>query len=297
MAEGHGFLGGVVPRAFEAAIMWLGYGLFSALPLDAASGLGGWLGRAIGPRLRVSDTATGNLKRAFPKMSDAEIAGIVGGAWENLGRVATELPHIARMDIFNDGRFTVSGLEHIDRARDDGAPGLVFMAHFGNWEVSALAAKQRIADFGIIYRAANHPTAERLILKSRRWIKGNLIAKGGAGARQSLGLLKAGGHLGILPDQKMNDGIAVPFFGRDAMTAPALARLALRFQCPVIPVRTERTKGAHFNVRFYPPLDLPQSGDRQADVLALMTTVNRMIEDWIRERPEQWLWMHRRWPD
>ena len=107
----------------------------------------------------------------------------------------------------------------------------------------------------------------------------------------------AGGHLGILPDQKMNDGIAVPFFGRDAMTAPALARLALRFDCPVVPLRAERTGGARFHIRFYPPLEIPNSGDRQADVLALMTEVNRIIEGWIIERPEQWLWLHRRWPD
>ncbi len=297
MAEGRGFLGGVVPRFLEASLLWLGYGLFAGLPLDAASSLGGWLARAIGPGLKVSGVATRNLKRAFPEKTDAEIAEIVRGVWDNLGRVAAELPHIARMDIFDDGRFTVSGLEHVEHLRDDGAPGLVFTAHFGNWELPALAARQRGLDLSFVYRAANQPTAERLIRLSRRWIKGNLIAKGGAGARQSLGLLMAGGHLGILPDQKMNDGIAVPFFGRDAMTAPALARLALRFDCPVVPLRAERTGGARFHIRFYPPLNIPHSGDRQADVLALMCEVNRMIEGWIRERPEQWLWLHRRWPD
>jgi KDO2-lipid IV(A) lauroyltransferase len=89
----------------------------------------------------------------------------------------------------------------------------------------------------------------------------------------------------------------VPFFGRDAMTAPALAMLALRFDCAVLPVRVERLRGAHFRLTVYPSLPLPQSGDRAADTLALMTQVNRTLETWIHERPEQWFWLHRRWPD
>ena len=102
----------------------------------------------------------------------------------------------------------------------------------------------------------------------------------------------------MLVDQKMNDGIAVPFFGRDAMTAPALARLARRFDCIVVPARVERLEGAHFR------LDLraaaagaARAATPHADALALMTAVNATIERWIRARPEQWFWLHRRWPE
>jgi Kdo2-lipid IVA lauroyltransferase/acyltransferase len=100
-----------------------------------------------------------------------------------------------------------------------------------------------------------------------------------------------------LADQKLNDGIAVPFFGRPAMTAPALALLALHFDCAVLPARVERLGGAHFRLTLYPLLDLPHSGDRDADAAALMRTVNATLEGWIRERPEQWFWVHSRWPD
>ncbi len=101
----------------------------------------------------------------------------------------------------------------------------------------------------------------------------------------------------MLVDQKLNDGIAVPFFGRDAMTAPALAQLALRFRCPVVPARVERLGGARFRLTIYPPMGLPDSGDHDADVSETMRRVNAHFEDWIRARPEQWLWLHRRWPD
>ena len=110
-------------------------------------------------------------------------------------------------------------------------------------------------------------------------------------------IVRKGGHLGMLVDQKLNAGIAVPFFGREAMTAPALAQLGLKFGIPLIPVSVARLNGARFRVNFHPPLEMPNSGDRAADVRTVMSEVNRLLEGWIRESPAQWLWLHRRWPD
>jgi len=95
----------------------------------------------------------------------------------------------------------------------------------------------------------------------------------------------------------MNDGISVPFLGADAMTAPALAQLAFRYKCSVVPLQVERLGGAYFRLTLHPPLDLPDSGDKQKDVETLMTTVNDHLGDWIKQRPEQWLWVHNRWPN
>jgi Kdo2-lipid IVA lauroyltransferase/acyltransferase len=101
----------------------------------------------------------------------------------------------------------------------------------------------------------------------------------------------------MLADQKLNDGIPVPFFGRPAMTTSALASLALRFDCDVLPARVERLRGAHFRLTVFPALPLPRSGKPQADVAALMGQVNAILESWIRDRPGEWFWVHRRWPD
>ena len=127
--------------------------------------------------------------------------------------------------------------------------------------------------------------------------RGELIPKGAIAARRAIAALRRGTNLGLLADQKMNDGIPVPFFGRLAMTAPALAILALRFDCDVLPLRVERLNGARFRVTVFPPLPLPRSGEPRADAAALMARVNAILEEWIRDRPEQWLWVHRRWPD
>jgi KDO2-lipid IV(A) lauroyltransferase len=273
------------------------FALVRLLPLDTASALGGWLGRTVGPHLGISRRARRNLERAFPEKSGVEIEAICRGMWDNVGRTLLEFPHLDRMRFHqDDSHVEVVGVEYIDSLRDDGRPGIVFSAHMANWEVLPLSAVHRGLPIHLIYRAPNNPWTERLFRRPHSG-KGELLPKGVQGARRALKLLSQGGHLGMLVDQKMNDGIPVPFFGLDAMTAPALARFALKYDCPVIPSQIERIKGARFRITHYPPLSLRRSDDREADVVAIMTEVNALIEGWIRKHPEQWLWLHNRWPD
>jgi KDO2-lipid IV(A) lauroyltransferase len=265
-----------------------------ALPVDVASALGGALTRTIGPRLKVSEMARRNLRRVFPDKNPAEIDAIVVEVWDNLGRVVGEFPHAKELI---DNRVEVVGIEHVHTLRDDGLCGLFVSAHFGNWELAGALAGREGLDITLVYRAANNPWVEDLYRECRTNTGAGQIQKGSEGAREIMALLKRGGHVGMLVDQKMNDGIAVPFFGRDAMTAPAVARFALKFRCPVVMARVERVKGAHFRMVLSPPLALPDSGDSHADVLDLMTRMNREIEDWVRDKPGQWLWLHKRWPE
>jgi KDO2-lipid IV(A) lauroyltransferase len=123
-----------------------------------------------------------------------------------------------------------------------------------------------------------------------------MFAKGAQGARAALTHLQAGGSLGLLVDQKMNDGIAVPFFGRAAMTAPAIAQFALRFDAPILPVHVVRLGPARFRMICEPPLNIARTGDKKTDTYAILLAVNTTLERWIREQPESWLWLHRRWP-
>src|SRR5580704_1578383 len=281
-------------EAWLAALLFGGFGL---LPLDRASALGGALARAIGPRLGLTKRARLNLRRALPELDAAATDAIVRGMWDNLGRVAAEYPHLRKIKVFaGDGRVETRGLEHLDRALAAGRRVILFSGHLANWEIAALAGGQYGLDIAQIYRAANNPLVDRLVGRLRG-DQGELIPKGAVASRRAVAALRRGGHLSLLVDQKMNDGIAVPFFGRSAMTAPALALFALHYDCDVLPVRIERTEGAHFRLTAYPPIALPDSGDRDAGVLALMTAVNGTLEAWIRERPEQWFWLHRRWPD
>src|SRR5439155_5497908 len=273
------------------------FALMRALPLDAASALGGALARLVGPHLAVSDRARRNLRGALPNLLPDAIERVVAAMWDNLGRVAAEYPHLARLRVFPAGaRVETAGLDHLDRAIAGGGSAIIFGGHLGNWEIAALAAGQYGIEVAQIYRALNNPLVDRMIARFRG-SDSEFIPKRRVASRRALAALKRGAHLTLLVDQKLNDGIAVPFFGRAAMTAPALALLALHFDCAVLPARVERLQGAHFRLTIEPPLPLPRSGDRSADVAALMAAVNTKLEGWIRERPEQWFWLHQRWPD
>jgi len=292
----------------EAAAAALFFGAMRVLPLDAASAAGGAMGRWLGPWLAVSRRARTNLAAALPELSPAERETVLRGMWDNLGRVAAEYPHLRDIRVFSPerparagrpqtgGRVETSGLEHLETAIAAGKPAIIFGGHLGNWEIAALAAGQYGIDVAQIYRAANNPLVDRMVARFRG-NGGEFIPKGAVASRRAVAALRRGAHLTLLVDQKLNDGIAVPFIGRPAMTAPALAMLALHFGCAVLPARVERLRGARFRLTIHPPLPLPQSSNRTEDVAALMAAVNRTLEAWIRERPEQWFWVHRRWPD
>jgi len=267
------------------------------LPLDWASAIAGGLAHKIGPRLGISKRARLNIARALPELSEAEITDIIAGMWDNLGRVAAEYPHLRQIQVFEPGgRVETRGLEHIDRAVAAGRSMIMFSGHIANWEIGMLAAVQYGIAVSQIYRAANNPLVDRMITRFRG-TGGELIPKGTVAARRAIAVLRRGEHLTMLADQKMNDGIPVTFFGRPAMTTSALAVLALRFDCDVLPACVERRGGARFRLTIFPPLPLPRSGDHRADVAALMTQVNQTLEVWIRNRPREWFWLHRRWPD
>lgn len=285
-----------IRHVLQAAFALPLWGLLRVLPVGVASALGAALLRTFGPLTKPHRIARDNLRRAFPDKGEGEIAAILRGMWDNLGRNLGELPHLATIADPRNGRITVEGQEHLEAVRDDGRPGLFFSGHLANWELMPFATKQAGLAMHVFYRAPNNPLVDNLFQKVHASGAGELLPKGREGARRSLELLRAKEHLGVLVDQKMNDGIPVPFFGRDAMTAPALAQLAVKFDAPVIPMRIVRTRGSRFRVVFEAPLPMVTTAAGKVDLAASMAAVNSRLEAWITEQPEQWLWVHRRWP-
>jgi KDO2-lipid IV(A) lauroyltransferase len=282
----------------EGAGMMLAYGFLRVLPVDWASGVGGFLLRTIGPLLGITKRADENLKRALPDLTPAQRKQVIAGMWDNLGRVIAEYPHLDKFRLFEKNS-RIEGVDggNILATRDPTKKYVFFSAHYGNWEIAIRTAAQAGFEVTGVYRAPNNPIADRFMLWARGAEGGELVPKGDIAAKKAFGALREGRALCMLVDQKMNDGIPVPFFGRDAMTAPALAVLALRYDCAVVPIRMERLKGARFRMISEPPLTLPKTGNTEADRRALMVEVNSIVERWVREHPEQWLWLHRRWPD
>lgn len=258
--------------------------LLRALGPVRTSNLCGGVVRAIGPLLPVSRVAHGNLRAVLPELDAAQRRGIVRGVWENLGRTVGEFANLASLRESSAGPgWETEGEEHIRFLIQGSGPAIMFTGHIGNWEVLPAAVAGKGVRFAMMYRAFNDPVINDVILELRRAAVGaeaKLFAKGAQGARLALAHLQAGGNLGLLQDQKMNDGIESRFFGLPAMTAPALATLALRMQCPVLPAYARRLGPARFRVVFEAPIPLPDTGDRATDVAALTQAVNDRLEGW-----------------
>ncbi|MTI10839.1 lysophospholipid acyltransferase family protein [Curvivirga aplysinae] len=281
----------------QAVFVYAFYYLLRFVPVTIAAAFGAFIFRIIGPYMSAHKTALRNLEMAFPEKSPKEREKIAREVWDNLGRGAGEYMQV---DTFTDKgenpRILIEGAEHLIAARDSGERFIIFSAHMANWEVATIVAALHNVYLTNVYRHASNPYVDKLIRKIRGKFTGTLIPKGRKGAKQLFIHFKKGAPLGMLVDQKLNEGIPVPFFGEDCMTATAPAELALRFDCPIIPTQLIRLPGSRFKVIINPPMEKPNTGDMKADTLTLLTEINKTMEGWIRENPGQWFWVHKRWP-
>jgi KDO2-lipid IV(A) lauroyltransferase len=277
------------------------FGLARLIGPERSSDFGAWLVRNVGPLLPQHRIALANLRAVYPEKTEAERRAIARGAWANLGRTGAEYAHLGEIfdydpDATEPGRVEVVGIEHFLQLRDDGLPGIVFSAHLGNWELPAICAARFGLDATAVFRPPNDPAAARLVHEVRSGTMGGLTASSGGGAAFAIaGVLDRGGHLGQLVDQHFTRGVMTSFLGRPAVTNPLLAKLARHHDCPVHGVRVVRLHGHRFRVELTPPLDLPRDAEGRIDVERATQAMTSVVEGWVRENPEQWLWMHRRW--
>ncbi|HET7021880.1 MAG TPA: lipid A biosynthesis lauroyl acyltransferase [Xanthobacteraceae bacterium] len=263
---------------------------------------GGFM-RTLGPRLKEHRIGRDNLIAAFPDKSSAEIEAILCGVWDNLGRVAAEFAHIDRLQMFDPDPMETGDIiysKEVDarfrRLRCDGKPALVFAAHLANWELPALIAAKYRLDATVLYRRPNIGAVSDAIIKLRKGSMGNLVPTGLDAPFKLLRVLEAGGHVAMLVDQHYVNGVDVTFFGRRCKANPFIARLARHIECPIHGTRIIRLPDQHrFRVDLSEAIEPRRDEAGKIDIAGTMQAITSVVEGWIREHPEQWLWVHRRW--
>lgn len=281
----------------EAAGYDLVSGLVRLLPLDAASGIWGWIFKRLGPLTSTHRTVLRNLRLAFPEWDEGERRRLAVDQWENVGRVLIEFFLMDRI-MADPGRVELIGQDKLEALKAGGRPIVFVSGHFANWEV--MAACKTIAGIeGVLaYRGANNPYIDAKMRESRRRYGVNLFApKSLEGGREVMSALKAGLSVGVLSDQKYHEGLRVPFFGYQVPTQHAPVRWAMRFGAHLQPGWVERTRGARFRVYVGEEIPLPAVGATGADVEAGVAAINAFIESRARARPWEYWWVHRRFPD
>jgi KDO2-lipid IV(A) lauroyltransferase len=270
---------------------------------DRISAFAGRAMRRLGRWLPEHRTGRDNLAAAFPEKTPAEVEEILAGAWENLGRIGAEYAHLDRLADFRQGTLgtgrievPAAWLECFRQLRDDGKPALLFSAHLANWELQAVAAASHGLETAILYRRPNIGNVADAIQKIRAVNMGTLISTSGFDAAfRVAAALERGAHVGLLVDQHFSRGVEVIFFGRRCMANPLLARLARRFECPIHGARVVRLPGNRFRLDVTEAIAPARDAQGRIEVAPTMQIVTSVVEDWVREHPEQWLWQHRRW--
>ncbi len=267
--------------------------IFGAIPLEAVSTFSGKGWRLFAPLSSRHQRAIDNLRAAFPEWSRAHCDAVARDMWENLGRNFGEFFHLD--EIYASDRVDATATSDVSSVLHGKAPGIACAAHQSNWEVTSMGPVKAGFRPVSIYRRMSNPYVDARVLKARApYYPGGLMPKGAAAGARALRSLKKGGELAILADLRDSVGVAVPFFGRPAPSTPFPARAALILGVPLIAVLNERLPGVRFKITFE-KIDVRDTGDTEADVVAATAALQAVFERSIRAHPEQWMWAHRRW--
>jgi KDO2-lipid IV(A) lauroyltransferase len=260
--------------------------------------IGRWLGRLWGALdRRHLAIATSNLRQAFPEWDEARVEAAARGVYAHFGAVLLDL-------LWMEGRpaqelltlADLEGVEHMQAARAAGRGVIAPSGHLGNWEFQAMASVPLVGHVSMIARPLDNPALDRRLVALRTSGGNTVIYKRKALARV-LTAIREGDIVAILIDQNVQqgDGIFVRFFGRPACTTTVAAALALKTGCAIVPVRCLLQPSGRYRMVYGPPVEWAGTGRRDEDVAALTQHLTSIIEGWVRESPEQWLWLHRRW--
>ncbi len=272
------------------------------IPVEIAAEIVARTVRNLGPLLPRHRTGMKNLARAFPEKDKAERRRILSMMWDNLARTAVEYIHLDTLfdyDVNNPhtGRIDVVGTEIFEKLIKQDKPAIIFTGHFANWELLPVCAQIYDLKISSLYRIPNNPFVAKRILEIRSKVMGDLIASGSGAVFKLMNVLDQGGRIGVLVDQKFKSRskLVIPFFGHDAQTNPLIGKLAREYDCPVHGARVIRLPKGRFRLEITDEITLPRDSASRIDVRGAVTTITCIIEGWIRDHPEQWLWIHRRW--
>lgn len=275
----------------------LGFKLLRSLPPTRASMIGGAVMRSAGPWIPEHTVGRENLIAAFPEMPDAEIERIMRGVWNNYGRTCAEIPQLDRICDLHDNKIVLdaASIEEIEKYRRDRQPALIFTAHLANWEIIGPVAKALGLDVVAPVRTQHVDWIAKILGEVRLGGAGTYIPIDSNASSKLKSAVDRGAYIAVMVDQHITSGTDVVFFGRPCKVTPLPARLARALEWPIKGIRAIRLADHRFRIETVGPLEPPRDHTGRIDVERTMQLITSIVEEWVRETPDQWLWMHRRW--
>ncbi len=285
-------IGWRIEAAAIGALVWV----LRVLPLERATALAYWLFAGVGPRTSTRLRVVRNLRVAFPQLDDDELARLMRDIFGHAGVALAEIAQLPRILKERDRRLEFVAAPELEFLRDKDRPAVLVTAHIGPWTLTNFVAGHFGFPLAIVYAAESNPQVHALLLRLRGELGVQLLSRDNS-MRALIAELARGGKVGLGSDVRLDGGEMIPFFGHAMATNTVPARLALRFDCELVPVRAERLPSGRFRITLYPPVR-PHDPNASAALQArdMTAQLNVLFEDWIRATPGEWLCLARRWP-
>ena len=279
----------------EYTIVLILFYIFKFIPINIVSFIGGKLFQIVGPLSKSHQTAIGNFKKVFPDLNSKEIKTNISKSWNNLGKTFIELTILNKLLNEKNKRIEIVGMEHLNQIKKKNEQAIFFGIHQANWELLVPTLDKLGISLGAIYRHINNPYINKLILNIRNKTllskKTFYTPKGKEGAKDILSAINKGKSIILLIDQKDNAGSEVKLFNFNVKTQIGFLKIAKKNNLQLIPVQTIREKINNFKIIFHPHLIPSNTYHNDID---FMSEIHTLIEKWIKENPDQWLWQHKR---
>ena len=272
--------------------------IFKIIGLKNASNLGGVLGRFIGPFFRSKNITKQNIKIGLGNLDEKRETEIINAMWSNIGRTFAEYAFLKnfKFDKTNFSHIKINGTNYLEQIKKNNEPVIFYSGHFANFELMAMELDKFGIKAATIYRPLNNfllnPIMEYLRMK---YICPNQIPKGRMGMREIISRVKDGCSIALMVDQRVGEGLRIPFFNKPAHTTTVPAQLALKYNCRLVPIFLERKEGINFEMTVHEPYEIQKTGDTDQDTKSITLKINQLIEKMIIKNPTQWLWSHNRW--
>ena len=272
--------------------------IFKIIVLKNASNLGSVLGRLIGPLFRSKNIIKQNIKIGLGNLDEKRETEIINAMWSNIGRTFAEYAFLKnfKFDKTNFSHIKINGTNYLEQIKKNNEPVIFYSGHFANFELMAMELDKFGIKTAAIYRPLNNfllnPIMEYLRMK---YICPNQIPKGRMGMREIISRVKDGCSIALMVDQRVGEGLRIPFFNKPAHTTTVPAQLALKYNCRLVPIFLERKEGINFEMTVHEPYEIQKTGDADRDTKSITLKINQLIEKMIIKNPTQWLWSHNRW--
>ena len=286
----------IIKYFIQAVFVYLFYIFIKIIGLKHSRYIFSKIFQNIGPLIKSKNIIDDNLYKALGKTKDEKKINIVANMWSNYGKTFVEYIYLNKFRNENLHVNITKGLNTLLKIKKNNKPVIFISGHFANFELMSMEITKKKIDLATIYRPLNNiflnPFMERI---RKKYVCKNQIKKGISGIRNAIEYIKNNHSIALMIDQRVSEGKQIPFFNHKALTTTLPAQLALKYNCDIVPVFLYRNKNDTFDMQLHDPISIDRKLNTEVNKLQITINLNKILEEMILKKPEQWIWTHNRW--